>query len=298
MRARQIEVFSTIMRAGTVTAAARMLNISQPALSQILLHTEDELGFPLFERTKGRLTPTPEALELFPDVERLFAGLEGIRRKTTDLRLGRAGLVRIAASAPPGMSILPLAFREFHARHPEIVLRSHMAPIQSVIDMLRQGDACIGLAMDDHLPPDISVEPLGKVGFLCLLPKGHPLAALKAISFADLEKVQLISYRENTRPAEELGQAARAQGSEISVRLEVDVSISAVGFVQAGMGVALVDGLLPWQQFPGVITRPLVGSPTLPSSLLTLPARPLSVAEELMRDQIRKAATQILGSAP
>ena len=47
MRARQLEVFIAVMRAGTVTAAARMLNISQPALSQILLHTEDELGFEL-----------------------------------------------------------------------------------------------------------------------------------------------------------------------------------------------------------------------------------------------------------
>ena len=54
MRARQLEVFIAVMRAGTVTAAARMLNISQPALSQILLHTEDELGFTLFERVKGR----------------------------------------------------------------------------------------------------------------------------------------------------------------------------------------------------------------------------------------------------
>ncbi len=50
MRARQLEVFIAVMRAGTVTAAARTLNISQPALSQILLHTEDELGFTLFER--------------------------------------------------------------------------------------------------------------------------------------------------------------------------------------------------------------------------------------------------------
>ena len=56
------------MRAGSVTGAARMLNTSQPALSQILRHLEDELGFLLFVREKGRLKPTPEALELFPQM--------------------------------------------------------------------------------------------------------------------------------------------------------------------------------------------------------------------------------------
>ena len=62
MRARQLEVFCTLMRCGTVTGAAAMLNISQPALSQILLHAEDQLGFKLFNRVRGRLVPTQEAV--------------------------------------------------------------------------------------------------------------------------------------------------------------------------------------------------------------------------------------------
>ena len=74
MRARQIEVFRMVMRCGTLTGAAEALNVSQPALSQILLHTEDELGFKLFQRVKGRLIPTPEAEEIYPEVERLFGG--------------------------------------------------------------------------------------------------------------------------------------------------------------------------------------------------------------------------------
>ena len=79
MRARQIEVFRMVMRCGTLTSAAEALNVSQPALSQILLHTEDELGFKLFQRVKGRLIPTPEAEDLYPEVERLFGDLEALR---------------------------------------------------------------------------------------------------------------------------------------------------------------------------------------------------------------------------
>ena len=297
MRARQLEVFIAVMRAGTVTAAARTLNISQPALSQILLHTEDELGFSLFERVRGRLRPTPEALELFADAERLASGLEGIRRKTADLRRGRAGLVRVAASPPPSMAILPAAFTAFRACNPDVLLRSHMAPITGIVELLRAGDAGLGLALDDRLPPDIEVEVLGDVSFVVLLPEGHALAARGEIAMADLAGIEVISYRGDTRPADELAHAARAQGVNLSSSLEIDVSISAMGFVHAGLGVALVDGLLPWQQFGGIVARPLAMSPRIPLALLTAPNRALSRADEIMREQIRLAATARLGTA-
>ena len=79
MKARQLEVFCMLMRCRTVTRAAEMLNISQPALSQVLLHLEDQIGFKLFNRVKGRLVPTAEAVTLLPEAERLHAELQGFK---------------------------------------------------------------------------------------------------------------------------------------------------------------------------------------------------------------------------
>lgn len=294
MRARQLEVFTAVMRAGTVTGAARLLNISQPALSQILIHTEDELGFALFDRNKGRLHPTPEALELYPEAERIFGEIEGLRRKTADLRLGRAGLVRVAASAPPAMSLLPRALAAFRARHPDIRLRSHVAPLLALIGMLRAGDASLALALNDRVPPDLEVEHLGLVGFCCLLPEGHPLAARETIGFADLEGEAVISYRATTRQHDELDKAARRAGAGYEPQIEIDSSITAVGFVQAGFGIAVVDALLPWDQFAGLMQRPLRDGPEVPLALLSLRGRALSRAEEEMRRQIRTLCAEVL----
>lgn len=298
MRARQLEVFTAVMRAGTVTEAARQLNISQPALSQILMHCEDELGFALFDREKGRLRPTAEALELYPEAERLFAGLEGLRRKTQDLRQGRAGLVRVGASAPPAMSLLPQILAQYRALHPDIALRSNVAPIASLVAMLRAGDSALALALDDHLPADIEVERLGTTSFCCLVLATHPLAQKDEVSFKDLAAETIISYRSSTRPHDELDKAARRVGLEFAPQLEIDVSITAVGFVQAGLGVAVVDSLLPWAQFDHVVTRPLSGAPDLPLSLLTLRGTGLSRAEEIMRDQIRSVCAARLSAMP
>ena len=216
MRARQLEVFTAIMRAGSVTGAARSLNISQPALSQVLRHLEDELGFLLFSREKGRLKATPEALELFPQADRLFGQLEGLRRKSADLKLGRTGLVRVGTSTPPALSILPRIFHDFRARHSGVALRSIVAPLQSLLVMLREGDAAMAIALSDRAETDIEVEVLGRTQFCCLMPEGHALAEMQEISFPDLQGEYLISYRAATQPHEELDQAARAAGQTFS----------------------------------------------------------------------------------
>src|SRR6478672_10752665 len=92
---RQLEVFHAIMSCGSLTEAARFLNVSQPSISTVLKHTEKRLGWPLFERTGGRLVATPEAELLFPEVERIFAQLGTLDRVTKDLHGGKAGFLAV-----------------------------------------------------------------------------------------------------------------------------------------------------------------------------------------------------------
>ena len=161
------------MRCGTLTSAAEALNVSQPALSQILLHTEDELGFKLFLRVKGRLIPTPEAEELYPEVERLFGDLAELRRRAVDLRQGKSGVVRLAASAPPSLSLVPEALRHFRAAHPDVRILSYVVPAEIIMGMLDRGQAGLGIAMTDQPSPLIDTEIIGHTKVVCVLPAGH-----------------------------------------------------------------------------------------------------------------------------
>ncbi|PWC48975.1 LysR family transcriptional regulator [Azospirillum sp. TSA6c] len=290
MQARQLEVFCMLMRCGTVTGAAGMLNISQPALSQILLHAEDQLGFKLFDRVRGRLVPTQEANELYPEAERIFSELGALRRRTVDMRHGRTGLVRLAASAPPSMSIVPKALTAFREAHPDIVVRSLVAPIANIRDMLRSGDVLLGVAMDDMPHHDIDVETVGHAELVCLMPEGHRLAGRAELGFADLAEETLISYRVDTLPGRLLAGTLEAEGGVYAPAVEIDLSITALPFVREGIGVAVVDGLLPWTQFSGLVQRPFRPRIRMPIAILTSKERPLSGSHALMRDCIRKAA--------
>ena len=65
LKLRHIEIFSCIMRTGSISEASRELHISQPAVSKTLQQAESQLGITLFERTSGRLQATPQANLLF-----------------------------------------------------------------------------------------------------------------------------------------------------------------------------------------------------------------------------------------
>src|SRR5690606_31390392 len=142
---RQIEVFRAIMVCGTFTDAARMLNISQPAVSRVVGHAENRLGFKLFRRARGSLSPTLEARALYPDVERIFRELAALQRFAGDLGAGRTGLLRVAASSALGFSVLPNAINAFRADWPGVKVVSHWLPAPQMADLVLAHEIDLGL---------------------------------------------------------------------------------------------------------------------------------------------------------
>lgn len=79
LKLRQIEAFRSVMREGSMVRASSAMAITQPAISYLISGLEKEVGFELFSRRGGKLTPTPEALQLMAEVNRLYDGLDGIK---------------------------------------------------------------------------------------------------------------------------------------------------------------------------------------------------------------------------
>jgi len=117
---RQFDAFRAVMLNGSVTQAAAMLNISQPAVSRLIHDLEEHIDIRLFERTKGRLHPTPDADQLFQELERTYGGLNRIVDFIEDLRQLKSGQFRLAATTPTGQSIVPIALKEFQKQHPDV----------------------------------------------------------------------------------------------------------------------------------------------------------------------------------
>jgi DNA-binding transcriptional LysR family regulator len=78
MSARQIEVFRAVMVAGSLSGAAQQLNVSQPSLTRLVRRIEDQVGFALFDRVKGRLLATAEARMVFAKLQHIQEQLDGL----------------------------------------------------------------------------------------------------------------------------------------------------------------------------------------------------------------------------
>lgn len=293
MRARQLEVFRMVMRCGTITGAANALNVSQPALSQTLLHTESQLGFKLFDRCKGRLVPTDEAHEIFPEVERIFNDLDDLRHRIQDMGQNKAGTIRLVASTPPSMGVMPAAVRSFEKDYPDVRILSYVLPLDNICKMLVRGEAGLGLAMTDETFPLLKTEVIGHANMICVLPEDHHLCQLKVITPTDLKNETIITYRTGTLPHKLLKRSFETKGEMLQPNIELDVSFAAIAYVQQGVGVAIVDGLLPWKTFRGLITRPFKPKVPLPLSLLTSDQQPLSLNHQLMRKYIIKFSANL-----
>ena len=136
MRLRHIEVFSAIMLTGSTSAAAKLLNISQPSVSKMLQHAERSIGFQLFKRSKGKLVATPEALLLQRELMPFDEELTRVRRLISSLSAGESGLLRIASTPALAHHLLPSALAQWRKAFPQSTCEISVANTREILDAL------------------------------------------------------------------------------------------------------------------------------------------------------------------
>jgi len=156
---RQVEAFRAAFQTGSMTAAGDLMGVSQPAISRLIRDLEAEIAIRLFDRTGGRITPTPDAVALFREVERSFHGLDRISRAAAELRGRREGALRIAASVAPSFFCLPAVLSRFHEAWPGVALSLKTGASPEVLDLVALQQCDIGVAVVPAEAPGVRVDP-------------------------------------------------------------------------------------------------------------------------------------------
>jgi LysR family transcriptional regulator of abg operon len=156
MKPNQLLAFAAVAEHGSIRSAARALGVSQPAVTKIVRELERELEAPLVERSirGAQLTVYGEAFA--PRARLLLADMARARDEIAQLRDGATGKVAVAFSTSFGLTVFPLAFKEFHARLPAVDVHFSEAVLPSMLTMLRNGSLDFAVA---HLrPEDLSAD--------------------------------------------------------------------------------------------------------------------------------------------
>ena len=120
-----------------------------------------QLGFPLFQRAKGRLSPTTEALTLYPHIERLFAQLDEVQRlASSSLKAGGdTGELRILSVLALSYEILPRALNAFREKHPGYAITVESLHSPQIMSALLLQEADVGFAFSPVVHPSLTQQP-------------------------------------------------------------------------------------------------------------------------------------------
>jgi DNA-binding transcriptional LysR family regulator len=253
-----MEVFHAIMRTGSVTAAARLLNVTQPAVSAVLKHSESQLKMKLFTRVAGRLQPTPEAQAIFPEIEAIFSRMEVVKGLTQDLAGGRLGTLSLAAAFPIANGFLAKAVATYVCDRPHVRVALQSLTTPQVVDRVVAREVELGIAYEPVVNSEVETEVLMRAAVACVMPKHHPLARRREIAVRDLKNYSIITYLPQALLRNYVDRALSEAGIVPQIKAQVGLSLTGIMLARFGAGIALVEPLLVASiGLPGLVTRPL-----------------------------------------
>lgn len=238
---RQIEAFRAVMQTGTTTAAAGLLHTTQPSISRLLSQAAAATGLKLFEPERGRLKPTPEALDLFDVIERNFQGLDRIEQRIAVLRRSGAGTLRIGCTPALALSLMPAAVATFCRAHPEVHVSVHTQGGHQLWDGVQHGAFDIVLSTMAAARIEAKLVTLHRGRAVCVVPAGHPLAARSRLHVRDLQGQTLLTLPPEDEFQAQFQQLMHAHRVEPAATVETTYSFTVCRLAAEGAGIGVVN---------------------------------------------------------
>ncbi len=241
MRLRHIEVFHAVYNCGSVTGAAKFLNVSQPSISKVLAHAEQQLGFPLFHRHKGKIVPTREAERLIDHVNHAYRNINELRRVSKNLGSAESGVIRIAVTPALGIDIIPAAIASYLEQHPDTMFEIETLHQHQVVRALRELRIDFGIVFNPPATQGIKIDHLVTAEFVALTNSSSSIGNQSKLNLEELDGERFVNL--STRSP--LGQLLETHFESSSIQLRsvanVETYQTAKALVAHGAGMALVD---------------------------------------------------------
>jgi DNA-binding transcriptional LysR family regulator len=189
-----LNTFLMVHHRGGISNAAKALHRTQPAISRRIALLEQELGMPLFERVAGRTVLTDAGRVMVPYAERAVAATQDAENAVRALARPDSGPVALAVVGTLAGAQLSEIMKRFAREHPNVNLTLRTATSAEVSDLIRRGEATIGLRYDRDPSRDLDCEVLFAERLQVVCAPDHPRAGRRAKRLADLREERWIAF--------------------------------------------------------------------------------------------------------
>jgi DNA-binding transcriptional LysR family regulator len=293
MELRHLRYFVAVADAENVSRAALKLHVSQPALSRQIRDLEEELGFPLLERSAKSVRLTPAGRVFHSEAKAVLDRAQEAISAARVVAVG-GGELHVGYAMSPTVRILPPALRAFQAELPNVRVKLHDLSTEEMLAGLREGKLQIAVLARSNPSRlrGLRAEELTRVALCMALSPNHPLAHKRQVTLADLAPYPLVAFSRTEYPdyydlLESLYGTIQAKPP---VSEEHDSVASLIAAVEAGTGVALVTESLACVAGPRLKLVKLLPAPPPLAIIAAWPESGLTSAAAAFLDCARQAA--------
>lgn len=259
MRLKHIEVLHAVMLTGSARAAAQLLHVTQPAVTQTLQLAELQLGYPLFTRQKRRLVPTREAQALYPEVQALMLQLESVRRMAAALGSGEGQRFRILIVPSLAVKALPDALKIFRRRHGELPISVRTLHSNDIARAMALQEGDVGIVYGRLPHPALSDELVATGRLVCASATGSAAADRRStVAIQDVLQEPIVRIDERDPLGAMLADQWARMGLAPRAGITVQTHHIAMVLAEQGFGPAIIDSFTAQASGGGLQIRTLL----------------------------------------
>jgi DNA-binding transcriptional LysR family regulator len=238
---RHIDAFRAVMKSENMVQAAKLMGISQPGISRLIAELEKLSGLKLFDRSRGKLSPTAEAHVLLEEVERRYAGLHAIREYANSLKDSASSPVRFGTVMSFGIGFAARAIAAFKVEHPQVPISHTTGSSALIADQVTMRTCDLGLVTDNADISSVSSSVFAAMDLICALPNDSPLLRYRTITAAMLRDQAIIAYPREDMVRWGLTNVLENVGISYSrASMETPYSVNICALVREGAGIGFV----------------------------------------------------------
>ena len=244
MDLRQLEIVRAVADKGSFTAAARLLNVSQSAVSRSVLLLEEELGEPLFLRLGRKVRLTAAGSALLDLGRRVLADVRDTKASIVDQsQQALAGTLHLGGGMTVCLHVFPALLKEFRKRHPKVEIKLTTGATPQLLERLRTGALDVGLLTLPVDGTDLVQVPVMREELLLVMPPAHRLAKLRRITPENLVGQPWVLFERGSSTRRVIDEMLQRDGVRPRIVMETENVEILKALTMIGMGLTV----LPYQ---------------------------------------------------